>query len=105
MASHYCVGDRGLRGSTLACSDSRARDERARLKLEPGSTTLSENRKDVPRLLTVTDSNATHISRSELLMLLEGLHEKLNACFEDLRRLPQPTARFEASSRHSLSSE
>jgi hypothetical protein len=70
-----------------------------------GNTTLIENRKDVPRLLTVTDSSATHISRSELLMLLEGLHEKLNACFEDLRRLPQATTRFEARHRQSTSSE
>jgi hypothetical protein len=82
-----------------------ARDDRARAEQAPGSTTLIENRKDVTRFLTVTDGNATHISRSELLMLLEGLHEKLNACFEDLRRLPQTTARFEARNRQSTSSE
>jgi hypothetical protein len=71
----------------------------------PWSTPLIENGNDVSRLLTVIDRSATHISRTELLMLLEGLHEKLNACFEDLRRLPQPTARFEARNRQSRLSE
>jgi hypothetical protein len=66
---------------------------------------LIENGNDVPRSLTVTDSSATHIARAELLMLLEALHEKLNICFEDLRRLPQTTARFEARNRQSMSSE
>jgi hypothetical protein len=73
----------------------------------PGNTTLIETRNDVPRLLTVTNSSATHIARAELLMLLEALHEKLNTCFDDLRRLPQTqtTARFEARNRQSMSSE
>jgi hypothetical protein len=71
----------------------------------PRNTTLVENKNDIPRLLTVTDSSATHIARAELLMLLDALHEKLNICFEDLRRLPQTTARFEARNRQSMSSE
>src|SRR6185295_11136658 len=71
----------------------------------PGSTTLSESGNDVPRLSIATDRSATHISRTELLMLLEGLHGKLNACFEDLRRLPHPTARFEVRNRESRLSE
>ena len=80
-------------------------DDRERQSGPLGNTTLIENRNDLPRLPTVTDSSAADIARAELLMLLEALHEKLNSCFEDLRRLPQTTARFEARNRHSISSE
>ena len=94
-----------LHGGTLAYSNRWARDDRARMERATWEHELVENGNDVPRLLTATDRSATHISRTELLMLLEGLHEKLNACFEDLRRLPQPTARFEARNRQSRLSE
>jgi hypothetical protein len=95
----------GLDGTILACSDCWGGMIAQVRSGPPGNTTLTENRNDVLRLLTVTARSATHIARAELLMLLEAVHGKLNICFEDLRRLPQTTARFEARNRQSMSLE
>jgi len=49
----------------------------------------------------MTDHNEVGISRSELLLLLGDLHERLNAVFEEIRALPQTTARLKARRRES----
>jgi hypothetical protein len=41
----------------------------------------------------MTDHNEAGISRSELLLLLGDLHERLDTVFEEIRALPQTTAR------------
>lgn len=47
------------------------------------------------------DDREIGISRSELLFLLDGFHERLDAFFEEVRTLPQTTARLKAGNRRS----
>jgi hypothetical protein len=66
---------------------------------------MIENTKSIPRWATMTDHNEVGISRSELLLLLRDLHERLDAVFEEIRALPQTTARLKARTRRSTASE
>lgn len=45
------------------------------------------------------------ISRSELLLLLNAFHERLDGYFEDLRTLPHTAARLKARNGHPAVSE
>jgi hypothetical protein len=54
---------------------------------------MIEDEKKILRSAAVPDQKAVGISRSELLLLLDGFHEKLEASFEEIRTLPQTTAR------------
>jgi hypothetical protein len=104
-ATQWSVGDRGQHGATLASRTAGHATSPQERSGPPGNTRLIENREDVPRLSAVPDSRATGISRSELLLLVDRLHDRLNACFEELRTLPQATPRFAACHRQSTSSE
>ena len=66
---------------------------------------MIENTKSILRSATKTDHNEVGISRSELLLLLGDLHERLDAVFEEIRTLPQTTARLKARTRRSTASE
>jgi len=66
---------------------------------------MIETTKSIRRWATMTDHNEVGISRSELLLLLGGLHERLDAVFEEIRALPQTTARLKARTRRSTTSE
>ena len=54
---------------------------------------MNEDKKKTPRSAAMTDQKALGISRSELLLLLDGFHEQLEASFEEIRTLSQTTAR------------
>jgi hypothetical protein len=69
------------------------------------SNNMIENTKSILRSETETDHNEAGISRSELLLLLGDLHERLDAVFEEIRTLPQTTARLKARTRRSTASE
>jgi hypothetical protein len=69
------------------------------------SNNTIENTKSTPRWTTITDHNEVGISRSQLLLLLGDLHERLNAVFEEIRALPQATARLKARRRRSAVAE
>jgi len=65
--------------------------------LDGNSTT--ENAKSTPRWTMMIDHNEVGVSRSELLCLLGDFHERLNAVFDEIRALPQTTARLKARGR------
>jgi hypothetical protein len=44
-------------------------------------------------------------SRSEFLLMLRGLHERLDACFQEILTLPKTMARHKARTRRSAESE
>ena len=69
------------------------------------SKNMIENTKSILRSATETDHNEAGVSRSELLLLLGDLHERLDAVFEEIRTLPQTTARLKARTRRSTASE
>ena len=69
------------------------------------SKNMIEDKKNILRSATVPDHMAVGISRSELLLLLDGFHERLDAFFEEIRTLPQTTARLKAGNRRSAASE
>ena len=69
------------------------------------SKNMIENTKSILSSAAKTDHNEVGISRSELLLLLGGLHERLDAVFEEIRTLPQTTARLKARTRRSTASE
>ena len=54
---------------------------------------MIEDKKKPPRSAAVADQKAVGISRSELLLLLDAFHEKIEASFEEVRTLSQTTAR------------
>jgi hypothetical protein len=54
---------------------------------------MIEDKKKTPRSAAVADQKAVGISRSELLLLLDAFHEKIDASFEEIRTLPQTMAR------------
>jgi len=66
---------------------------------------MIENTKSIPRSVAQTDQEEVGISRSESLLLLGDLQERLNALFEEIRTLPQTTARLKARRRRSTASE
>ncbi len=66
---------------------------------------MNEDRTNTLRLPARTDHIEVSISRSELLLLLGGLHERLDAFFEEIQTLPQTTTRLNAGKRRSAASE
>ncbi len=66
---------------------------------------MIENTKSIPRSAAMTDNNDVGISRSELLLLLGDLCKRLDAVFDEIRALPQTTARLKARTRRSTALE
>jgi hypothetical protein len=71
----------------------------------PDSKNTIVNQKNIRRSWADTNDTAAGMSRAELLLLLDGFHERLDTCFEDLRTLPQTTTRLRARSRQSTASD
>ena len=57
---------------------------------------IIENGKNIHRSAAETDHLTAGISRSELLLLLNAFHERLDGFFEEIRTLRQTTARLKA---------
>ena len=55
---------------------------------------IIENEKNILRSAAETDHLTAGISRSELLLLLNDFHERLDGFFEEILTLPQTTARL-----------
>jgi hypothetical protein len=66
---------------------------------------MIENGKNIHRSATETDHMTAGISRSELLQLLNAFHKRLDGFFEEIRTLPQTTARLKARTGQSVVSE
>lgn len=94
-----------LRGVTLASRDLEHETTKRSEVVSLDSKNMIEDKKNILRSATVPDHRAVGISRSELLLLLDGFHERLDAFFEEIRTLPQTTARLKAGNRRSAASE
>lgn len=66
---------------------------------------IIENGKNIHGSAAETDHLTAGISRSDLLLLLNAFHERLDGFFEEIRTLPQTTARVEAHNVESVVSE
>ena len=66
---------------------------------------IIENMKNINGSAAETDHLTAGISRSDLLLLLNAFHERLDGFFEEIRILPQTTARLEAHNVESVVSE
>ena len=66
---------------------------------------MIENEKNIHRSAAETDHLTAGISSSELLQLLNAFHERLDGFFEEIRTLPQTTARLKARNGQSAVSE
>lgn len=66
---------------------------------------IIENGKNIQRSAAETDHLTAGISRSELLLLLNAFHERLDGFFEEIRILPQTTARLKARNGQAVVSE
>jgi hypothetical protein len=66
---------------------------------------MIENGQNIHGSATETDHLTAGISRSQLLPLLNAFHERLDGLFEEIRTLPQTTARLKARNGQSVISE
>jgi hypothetical protein len=66
---------------------------------------IIENGKNIHGSAAETDHLTARISRSDLLLLLNAFHERLDGFFEEIRTLPQTTARLKAHNGDSVVSE
>ena len=62
---------------------------------------MTEDGKNVPPLPDRIHDRDVRISSSELLSLLGRFHEKLNALFDEMRTIPESTARQKAGNSRS----